>query len=930
MKAISCLLRKAGLDSPPCEPETARTSCQPSSPAGRLYANRPGFLLFDPEIHGCSKRGKNTGLAYARCGQIIHKVNEVTQTFSKHQDIQVLDAWTAGALSAPTSGERAARIREWLATQPNSEQMQEVYRQLSIRDKGAARPLREKLDEFRRIREQETIGTEWAAKAQALLAATRFNIADAMAWQRDAAKAGAALSRVPLLELKEQLIQQIKVVEDLQHRVQVLREVAVLLAQRIDVLSTKSWLEAQAARDTLHADIRNWQERMAHIQAEDGWSSMDLKLPPLLEASGKQLQSVWEAFEGALTQAVRAAADKTATLPAVPVWADELRQGRVMPVAPSGIQAKTPIDPELRARAVALVQDLLGKLEQELAQGHGKASVSVAAALRNALREHERIINDQLEGQSRAALAAAEELEGWQRWRADQLREELVIKAEGLTKRPEGQSLGGRKMQETLRGLREQWKQTDQGGVPNHALWKRFDDACNRAHKVVELWIEKAKAETARHKAERMALIEEVQSWAAANQEAPEGDWKTFARTIHQFSERWRQAGHLAEKPFAELQSRWKAAIHAAALPLEVAQQKSLQSRQAMIEEAVLLGGAPVLRIDAVKDLQKRWQMEVHAVPLDRRQEQKLWEAFRKPIDEAFARKEADRDKAVVAISERDRSVLEAAKALEAATRNGDAQQIRLAMGALDERLRSPESSTQAASSEQQAQAIKKDNPQETLQASAGEVKSMAKPVRAVRGDDRPGMRKTETVPVRSRSDHERRGSQDSRASGARPRGTEGMPPRLGDAAFRAQRDAMEHAQAILKKLANQAHGEVLTRLLEAWERRDVNLLPGAQELGRQVTPAVRALWAKALTDAVTVSGEMSTALLRLEMAAEIPTPAAELPARRALQLQLLTRRNDPAPAQTWGQDVACVIAGGFEPVQARRVQQALKVLLRH
>jgi ATP-dependent RNA helicase SUPV3L1/SUV3 len=35
-------------------------------------------------------------------------------------------------------------------------------------------------------------------KAEALLGAARLNLADAMAWQRDAAKAGAPLSREPL------------------------------------------------------------------------------------------------------------------------------------------------------------------------------------------------------------------------------------------------------------------------------------------------------------------------------------------------------------------------------------------------------------------------------------------------------------------------------------------------------------------------------------------------------------------------------------------------------------------------------------------------------------------------------------------------------------------------------------------------------------
>ena len=78
-----------------------------------------------------------------------------------------------------------------------------------------------------------------------------------------------------------------------------------------------------------------------------------------------------------------------------------------------------------------------------------------------------------------------------------------------------------------------------------------------------------------------------------------------------------------------------------------------------MIEESRVLGEAPVLRIDAVKALQQRWQAEAHRVPLDRRHEQKLWDAFRKPIDDAFNRKTAERQNADAALGERDRLVLD-------------------------------------------------------------------------------------------------------------------------------------------------------------------------------------------------------------------------------------------------------------------------------
>ena len=662
-------------------------------------------------------------------------------------DTQALDELTGGAFSAPTAGERAARVRAWLQGGPAAEQMQLVYRELSIKDKGAARLLREKLDELKRQRDQEGMAVEWSQKAQALLDANKLNVADALAWQRDAAKAGAPLSREPLATLKTRLADRVSAIEDLQHRAQVQREAAVLLAQRIEVLSTKSWLDAQAAADTLASDVTAWQAQAVELPGDANWASVDMRFAPQLEASRAQLALVWEAFTAALGQARLAAADPAAALPQVPVWADELRQARGLPAEVVAAPAKPKVDPELKAQATAAVREALGRLEQEVAQGHGKASTGAANAMRQALKEHGRYIESQLDRQAHAALAAAGELEGWQRWRADQLREELVAKAEALLKRPDGQALGGRKMQESLRELREQWKQTDQGGVPNHALWKRFDDACNQAYKVVEAWLEKVKAESAEHKARRLALIAELQAWAVAHAAPAGGDWKAFNRDLHQFAERWREAGHLSEKAFAELQPQWKAALAAASAPLDAAQKESLLRRQAMIAEAEQLGSAPALRIDAVKALQQRWQAEAHAVPLERRQEQKLWDAFRKPIDEAFARKSAAREQAAAAMSEYDRVVLHAAQALDAANASGDAQAIRSAMAALDAAMHNapgaapvtPSGSTNVAPDAAVAEG-EADTPAAAVPAQP------RKPVVAVRGDDRPGMKRSEPV----------------------------------------------------------------------------------------------------------------------------------------------------------------------------------------
>lgn len=886
---------------------------------------------------------------------------------SKSASAHPLDALTGGAFSAPTSGERTARIREWLTTSPSLEQMSDVFKELSHRDRGASKPLKEKLDELKRQKSQEQIAVEWAAKAQAMLDQARLNLADALAWQRDAARAGAPLSREPLSGLKQALGERVKAIEDLQHRVQVEREAAVLIAQRIEVLSTKPWKEAQASAPSLSADVSHWQEQVAGLTEDPQWSSVEAKFPTMLDASRSQLQLVWEAFAAALDQTVAADADPQAPLPAVPVWADELRlaRGQDVSVAAEKNNQNTQAAQEKRARAGAEIDKALTVLERELAEGHGKATPKAAADVRGLLKTHGRLVSAELEARAHAALSQAGELEGWQRWRADQLREELVAKAEGLLQAPEGQRLGGRKMQETLRSLRDQWKTTDQGGQANHALWKRFDEACTEAHKVVEAWLAQVRQQAEVHKAQRLAIIDELKAWTELH--AASTDWKAQVRELHRFSERWREAGHLSEKAFAELQPAWKEAMHKAHAPLEAAQAESTARRRALIDEAVALGSAPQLRIDAIKALQQRWQAEAHAVPLERKHEQKLWEAFRQPIDDAFARKSSEREKAATALSAHDQRVLDASRALEAASASGDAQRIREAMQSLELALAgqadaaaskaeavsqppavqaevAPDSTT-----DQSAETVASGEPAEDMAAQDSEAAvkpapaapaSPPKKVVAVRGDDRPGMKKAEPAARDGRRGDRPDGRRDGPGMGrvdTRGRGPgasspwreerEPRGPRLGDAAFRAQRQAIEAAQMSLRKLAAQAHGEVLTQLMTAWEQRDAEQLPTAQALGPRVNASSRNAWVSALAkNAGPLHAEV---LLRLEIAAEVPTPAEHLSERRMLQLQLLTRKHAAAPAETWVEDVASVLASSFDAAVARRLQTVLKSLLK-
>jgi hypothetical protein len=72
----------------------------------------------------------------------------------------------------------------------------------------------------------------------------------------------------------------------------------------------------------------------------------------------------------------------------------------------------------------------------------------------------------------------------------------------------------------------------------------------------------------------------------------------------------------------------------------------------------------------------------------------------------------------------------------------------------------------------------------------------------------------------------------------------------------------------------------------------------------------------------------MPEALLRLEMAADVHTcrSAGGTPCAAAADAD---PPQHPSPQQTWGQDVATVLGSASDEASARRLQTALKQLLR-
>lgn len=872
--------------------------------------------------------------------------------------IQDLNALTSGAFSANQSQERAALLKAWLQTQPSLTDLVKVHREMSGRDKGAAKVLKEAIDALKREHHQEELVSEWTHKAQQVLAQHPFAMGDALAWIRDAAKAGAPLSKDPLAGLKALLSDRIKSVEDLQQQCMVQREGVHLLMQRMDNLSAREWVHAQAGMAAVKEDVEQAVHALDQLVQHADWPHVDLRFPPQVEQARQLLWAAWQAFEAAGQMADAAAQDPQAPLPAVPAWAESIERLRHPAAEPSGATAapaatpapkaapaaaKPEPTPEELAQRQAVHAERLALLEQAQALTRWVAQAAqaptsepepepadapaapVAPALPDAPPE------PQAEASAPAPVPApeaqAQPTAPAQDAQAQDAPQAPAV-APVATPSQSGHwepALPLRQIQQQLRTLREAWKALDHQAPVHHGLWRKFDQACNRAYPFVKTWLGELKEQNQSHMAQREQLIEQVQAWTAQLGESP--DWKQVQRDLNHFVEQWRHCGHLNEKAFGQILPRWKAALKAAEAPLQAATRDNIAERKRLIDEAKALSEQSPLPIDAIKDLQSRWQQVSQHLAIDRRLSQKLWEAFRQPIDEAFARNPKPARNAGgraapasrAPLSPHEQAIMAATQALEQAIAERDATKIQAARDALQASLRAaPEPTAQAkpAAAEPAAEPVA----EPTAEPAPPAAKSPDKRLVAVRGDDR---HKTE----RAASDGHRR---DRPPGQGRPFGRErdgdARGPRLSDAVFGAQRHALEKADKAMRLLSAQAHGEQLRQLMHSWQARDAEQLPPAKALGKGLESAKWQAWKTAL--ASPAKPVDTTPWIRLDIAAGLPTPASDQAQRRAYQLQLLTQRHAATPEQTWADEVTQVLASPHSEAGEKRLQDALKVLL--
>ncbi len=448
-------------------------------------------------------------------------------------------------------------------------------------------------------------------------------------------------------------------------------------------------LEKRDAANRLLALASSVVQRAAFLQALPASGIAD-------EAHEKQMIEQWRAFpemtEGAL---------HTALATRFADWRNTSGEERQRDHDAQSAQERARRAEQNKQRLNAIQRDVEAA-EAAQSGGHVADLTRLLNAIDQALKRGS--VNAALTQRIEVLRAEQRRLQDWQRWGGRQGREQLVAEAQVLATQA-GEKIAIKAHGDAIDKLRERWKELDKlGGASNQALWLAFDAALEAAYVPVAAHLEKLKQARTENLAAReqivTSLVEAATKYfpaAPANVATPgtgKPDWRAVSHTLDEAQVAWRKLGPVEHTvPRKALQgdkaitTRYAAAVQALSAPLKSAYHEARTQREQLIAGAKELAASDVSArdvVDKVRKLQTQWQAVAKSMPLPRRDENALWQAFKTATDAIFTARDAARAASEAALNAKQQARIDIIERVAALAKGTTAAEIKRAMADAD------------------------------------------------------------------------------------------------------------------------------------------------------------------------------------------------------------------------------------------------------
>lgn len=290
------------------------------------------------------------------------------------------------------------------------------------------------------------------------------------------------------------------------------------------------------------------------------------------------------------------------------------------------------------------LQELADQLETALESGELQQATQLQDQVRQRLKQNIGLTRAQMaliEERLQHCAGRIGELRGWRRWGAHQAREQLCTVAESLI----GLEADPADIAQRIQQLRMTWKELDHHeGAASKTLWKRFNEACEKAYAPCHAYFEAQNRERQHNLEKKVALCEQLEQFEAAT-DWQQVDWREADRLCHRARENWYKLGPVNRSDRKVLDRRFHQILQRFDAHLSTEREREIQRRQQLIQHVQSMVENPDLRaaIETAKRAQAAWHPSVQTSP---RQEQMLWKEFRAACDAVFARRQLEQQAA--------------------------------------------------------------------------------------------------------------------------------------------------------------------------------------------------------------------------------------------------------------------------------------------
>jgi exonuclease SbcC len=341
----------------------------------------------------------------------------------------------------------------------------------------------------------------------------------------------------------------------------------------------------------------------------------------------ERAEALAAAAEPIAESAVQELARRQQNLGQVPAGAESLSQQLVQ--AQHDLRARLRRQKEARSQWLADLVDRTDRLEKALDAGELAAAHELAAPLEGALQAPHggqdprvRALADRLH----KAMARKRELDGWRRWADTLERDRLCAEVEGLA----GETAEPRDLAARIEQARAAWGTLGPlQSARDHALWRRFNHACEQAYAPCRAYFRAQAEERAANLSVRKEICSRLEQHLRSTDWDAAADWQATEHLVREARSQWKALGPVPREEARAVHQRFEAAMAALHERLRGERERSRRRKLELVLDAEALVEHAAARdtVQRIRTLRSRWQTSGYAAPGQERELRQQFEA---------------------------------------------------------------------------------------------------------------------------------------------------------------------------------------------------------------------------------------------------------------------------------------------------------------